>query len=488
MKNNTSASIVWFRQDLRLEDNSALAAAVARGGSVIPVYIWSSEEEGDWAPGKSSRWWLGQSLAGLSHDLGQAGSRLVVRRGRSAAVLHSIIQQTGATALFLNRRYEPAAARRDSELMMSLAARGIDVFAFNDSLLFDPALILNQSGKPYRVFTPFWNRLLTMEDPGMRVPKPASIPAPSVWPSTTDVDGLRLGIKSIPAHLEEFWHPGEWGAFERFRSFLPDGPTNYTELHNTPGVSGTSRLSPHLHFGEISPRRLWYDIRVANGDDPHNNPYLRQLAWREFSYYLLFHYPDCESTPLNPSFESFSWRKDLDGLRAWKQGQTGYPLVDAGMRELTKTGWMHNRVRMVAASFLVKHLMIHWREGARWFWENLVDADLANNTMGWQWTAGCGADAAPYFRIFNPVLQGSRFDANGEYVRQWVPELAGLTDRYIHQPWKAPAKVLDEAGLKIGRGYPAPIVDHAFARNRALAAFASLGDKQPFAKTSNGGR
>ncbi len=489
MKSNTSASIVWFRQDLRLEDNAALAAAVARGGPVIPVYIWSPDEEGDWAPGESSRWWLSRSLAGLQHDMGQAGSRLVVRRGRSAAVLRSLLAETGATAVFMNRRYEPAANRRDQELMASLASNGTDVFVFDESLLFDPARVLNQSGKPYRVFTPYWNRLLSIEDPGKRVPKPVLIPAPADWPKSTDVDRLQLlKNNSSTERLERYWVPGENGAMEQFKKFLGHGIHDYKTRHNIPGETGTSRLSPHLHFGEISPRRMWYDIRKTHGEEPHKSAYLRQLAWREFSYYLLYHFPFCENAPLNETFKVFPWREDPDTLQAWKEGQTGYPLVDAGMRELAVTGWMHNRVRMVTASFLVKHLMINWRTGARWFWEKLVDADLANNTMGWQWTAGCGADAAPYFRVFNPVLQGTRFDPSGEYVRQWIPELAGLPDRYVHQPWKAPASILDQAGLKIGLGYPAPIVDHDFARTRALEAYAGLGEKRIFTGTSPGGK
>jgi deoxyribodipyrimidine photo-lyase len=275
---------------------------------------------------------------------------------------------------------------------------------------------------------------------------------------------------------------------ETFDRFLVQGINDYGTRHNSPGEPGTSRLSPHLHFGEISPRRMWYDIRKTCREEPHNNPYLRQLAWREFSYYLLHHFPFCETMPLNETFELFPWQEDPQALRAWKEGQTGYPMVDAGMRELAVTGWMHNRVRLVAASFLVKHLMINWHTGARWFWEKLVDADLANNTMGWQWTAGCGADAAPYFRVFNPVLQGARFDADGTYVRQWIPELSGLPNRYIHQPWKAPAKVLDEAGLKIGHDYPAPIVDHDFARNRALEAYAGLGKKRIVTNSLPGGK
>lgn len=470
MKPNTS--IIWFRQDLRLEDNSALTAAVARGGAVVPVFIWSPKEEGDWPAGRASRWWLHHSLEGLSEELKSSGSSLVIRRGKSLRQLEALVKEAGATAVYFNQRYEPAAQERDRQVMAHLAGRGIDVFAFNDSLLFDPALIRNRSGEPYRVFTPFWKRLLEIEDPGMRMPKPKWIPAPANRLPSRTIDDLFL--RKGPDPVVD-WTPGEAGAHEALQRFLNDVYANYEESRDRPGLRGTSRLSPHLHFGEISPRRLWYDVKtISRGKPVDQNPFLRQLAWREFSYHLLHHYPHTPSKALRAAFDDFPWRRDPEGFRAWTDGKTGYPLVDAGMRELSATGWMHNRVRMVAASFLIKHLLIDWRDGARWFWENLVDADLANNTMGWQWVAGCGADAAPFFRIFNPVVQGRKFDTEGEYVKKWVPELSNLPLKFLHEPWKAPAAALREAGVQLGGNYPAPVVDHAFARERALEAYAEI--------------
>jgi deoxyribodipyrimidine photo-lyase len=464
MNEQNTPAILWFRQDLRLADNEALAAAVARGGPVIPVYVWSPEEEEDWAPGAASRWWLDRSLAQLAAGLERAGSKLIVRRGRSEAVIRTLLEETGATAVFLNRRYEPSAAKRDVELTASLASGGTDVFVFNDSLLFDPTLVLNNSGDPYRVFTPYWKRLLTLEDPGKHLPAPGTVPAPSRWPRSIPLEKLRLvKANDRTESLADHWQPGEAGARQSLDRFLGKAEKAYGERHNLPGEAGTSRLSPSLHFGEISPKRVWYDIRRSGTyrEDPGKNPYLRQLVWREFSYYLLHHFPASASEPLREQFEAFPWRDDAEGFESWKAGRTGYPLVDAGMRELLETGWMHNRVRMVAASFLVKHLMIDWREGARWFWERLVDADLANNTMGWQWTAGCGADAAPYFRVFNPELQQARFDPAGAYVNRWLP---------------APGERVE------------PIVDHVFARNRALAAFDSLKSKRRPTRAPSGGK
>ena len=489
MKIDKYISIVWFRRDLRLQDNAALSAAISRDGGVIPVFIVSPEDEG--SLGAPSRWWLDKSLRSLSGSLEKAGSRLIIRAGRAERILPKLVEETNATSVIMNRRYEPATNARDERIMNALEAEGIVVSAFNDSLLFDPSVVRNRTGGPYRVFTPYWKRLLEMGDPGLPMPTTKPIPAPSQWPESANLDDLGLVRQGDDGDgWGKYWQPGETSALKTFKRFLQDGIHDYSDRHNLPGENGTSRLSPHLHFGEISPRRVWHDIRKSNelGDDQGSNPYLRQLVWREFSYYLLHHFPESVRAPLRKPFESFPWRDDMDGLEAWKNGLTGYPLVDAGMRELSATGWMHNRVRMVAASFLVKHLMIHWLEGAKWFMEKLVDADLANNTMGWQWTAGSGADAAPYFRVFNPVLQGTRFDRNGEYVRKWVPELAALPDRYIHCPWKAPEDVVTSAGVEIGRDYPACVVDHDFARARALNAYDSLGGAKSSKTVPDGGK
>lgn len=474
---NNFTSIMWFRQDLRIRDNAALDAAIARGGAVVPVYVWTPEEEWDWRPGAAARWWLRHSLLELSSSLKSLGSKLIVRRGDPARILNDVVNETGATAVFFNRRFEPTASRGDRRVMSSLATRGIDVHPFNDSLLFDPAEVRNRAGAPFRVFTPFWKHLLTLDDPGRRSPAHGWIPGPAVWPRSARITDKRiLATDGASNALHEVWAPGELGAQKAMHEFTGGATESYARHRDHPGENGTSRLSPHLRHGELSPRRVWYEVSRARGSSTglESDPFLRQLAWREFGYHLLHHFPDSPVAPMRESFRAFPWKEDEEALRLWRAGRTGYPIVDAGMRELMTTGWMHNRVRMVAASFLVKHLMVHWLEGARWFWERLVDADLASNTMGWQWVAGCGADAAPYFRVFNPVAQGRKFDAHGEYVRRWIPELAGLPDEYLHAPWTAPLSVLKEARVDIGRNYPAPVVDHAFARERALDAYESI--------------
>jgi deoxyribodipyrimidine photo-lyase len=420
---NRITSIIWFRQDLRIEDNAAIEAAIARGGAVIPVYVWTPEEQGDWSPGSAARWWLRHSLLALSSQLESVGSRLIVREGDPARALSILVKETGATDVYFNRRYEPAAAASEAAVTHALGLRGVDVHPSNDSLLFDPREVRNRSGQPFKVFTPFWKHLLSLEDPGRRIPAPEWIAPPAQWPACERVAGLgflRRPDETLGLHLN--WSPGEVGAREALIRFMDESLGDYGRGRDLPGIRGTSRLSPRLHFGEIGPRRVWYEITRTGGADGES--YLRQLAWREFSYHLLHHYPDAATTPMRKSFERFPWIDAPGALRAWQEGRTGYPIVDAGMRELLATGWMHNRVRMVAASFLVKHLMIHWTEGVKWFWERLVDADLANNTMGWQCVAGSGAAAAPYFRVFNPVTQGRKFDPDGNYVRTWVPELA----------------------------------------------------------------
>jgi deoxyribodipyrimidine photo-lyase len=351
-----------------------------------------------------------------------------------------------------------------------LVERGLTAQSFDGNLLFDPTLVRNQSGQPFRVFTAYWRSC--MNRPVAAAKKaPRTLPAPETWPASLDVADLGLDPAADWTHgFCVTWRPGEAGAQEQLKRFRKASLEKYSTGRDRPGTGGTSRLSPHLRFGEISPRAIWH----ATVSLPGGDAYVRQLAWREFAHYLLLHHPGSPDEPLRPAFESFPWKGDLRTLEAWQQGLTGYPLVDAGMRELWRTGWMHNRVRMVAASFLVKHLLIDWRDGAVWFWDTLVDASLANNTMSWQWVAGCGADAAPYFRIFNPVMQGEKFDPAGEYIRRWVPELAGLSKEWIHKPWKAPASVLRTAGVKLGKSYPRPIIDHDEARRRALTALSTI--------------
>lgn len=473
-------SIVWFRIDLRLTDHPALDAAVRRGGAVVPVFIHAPEEEAPWIPGGASRWWLHQSLEALDAALRARGSRLIVRRGPSLSVLRELVRETGASAVFWSRRYEPALIARDKQIKEALRAEGVEAESFNAALLHEPWTIQNQSGKPFQVFTPFWRHCLSKPDPAPPLPAPKTLAAPPRWPKSLAVAELGLEPKIKWAEgMRAAWQPGEAGAQKQLKRFLESAFANYSADRNRPDVVGTSRLSPHLHFGEISPRQIWHGLReFASGRrtlaDWRASQFLAEVGWREFAHHLLYHFPATPTEPLRQDFRKFPWRKDAAFLQAWQKGQTGYPIVDAGLRELWTTGWMHNRVRMIVASFLVKDLLISWREGAAWFWDTLVDADLAQNTLGWQWTAGCGADAAPYFRVFNPVSQGEKFDPRGDYVRKWCPELAKLPDAWLHQPGKAPAEILARAGVALGQTYPAPVVSHAIAREVALEAFARL--------------
>jgi deoxyribodipyrimidine photo-lyase len=471
-------TIVWFRDDLRLEDHPALLAACAQGAPVIPVFLWSPGEE-DWPPGAAGRWWLHQSLTSLSNELARSGSRLIVRRGPSLEAFQSLVAETRASAVFWNRCFEPASVKRDAAVETALAGQGIETRSFPGDLLHEPPEVKTQSGGPYQVFTPFWNACRQLP-PAQPHPAPAGIAAPGRWPESIPLQELELEPAIDWADgLRKTWKPGFAGAGEALAEFLADAVSHYPEHRDRPDLRGSSRLSAHLHFGEVSVRKVWHAAQEAakkrgGKTQPAAASFLRQLGWRDFARHLLFHFPHTVDQPLRSEFERFPWKADSRLLRAWQRGKTGYPIVDAGMRELWTTGWMHNRARMIAASFLVKDLLIPWQQGAEWFWDTLVDADLANNTLGWQWTAGCGADAAPFFRIFNPVLQGKKFDPQGGYVRRWVPEIAGLSDRWIHEPWKAPAAILKEAGVKLGRTYPTPIVDHDEARRQALAAYRGI--------------
>jgi deoxyribodipyrimidine photo-lyase len=476
-------TILWFRQDLRLQDNPALHAALARGGAVVPVYILDDAGEGAWAMGGASRWWLHHSLASLDASLRELGSRLVVARGESATVLRDLVTATGAGALFWNRRYEPAIIARDKAIKAEFSASQLDVRSFNSALLHEPHTIANKSGGPFQVFTPFWRHCLALPESEPVKFAAATIPAPASWPRSLELDELAL-LPRIAWDSEFYstWAPGEAGAVKRLKQFAVRAMEEYADTRNFPDRDGTSMLSPWLHFGEISPRQVWSAVKAqakGSGVFPPSNGarvFLSEVGWREFAHHLLFHFPHTPESPLRADFNRFPWADDPGGknLRAWQRGQTGYPIVDAGMRQLWHTGWMHNRVRMVVASFLVKHLRLSWTHGAAWFWDTLVDADLASNTLGWQWSAGCGADAAPYFRVFAPVLQGAKFDGAGDYVRRWVPELARMPAENIHAPWEAPLHVLAEAGVTLGKNYPQPIVDHATARAAALAAFKEL--------------
>lgn len=467
-------SVVWFRQDLRLRDNPALQAAVQDRGKIIPLFIWSPGEEGPWPAGAASRWWLHQSLKRLDGALHTKNSRLIIRRGKGLPVLLRVIRETGADAVYWNRRYEPAPVKRDRVIERQLRGRGLKVETHNASLLFEPWEIQNGQGRPYKVFTPFWNRCLSHGSLAEPLPVPRDLPAPGRWPASLTVEELGLEPRAGRTKgIGKAWCPGEQGAMRALKKFLGEAVFSYKTGRDRPGRAGTSRLSPHLHFGEISPRTVWH----ALSGKPAAGPYRRQLGWREFANHLLYNFPDTPLEAFRPGYDRFPWQEDPVALKAWQKGLTGYPLVDAGMRELWSTGWMHNRVRMIAASFLVKHLLIPWQAGAKWFWDTLADADLANNTLGWQWAAGSGADAAPYFRIFNPVRQGERFDPEGDYVRRWIPELARLPWGFIHKPWEAPPEVCARAGIRPGKDYPLPIVDPDLGRKRALLAYSRFRKK-----------
>jgi len=475
-------AIVWFRRDLRLADNPALTAATREYDRVLPLFVWAPEEEHPWSPGAAQRWWLHRSLERLSADLVDAGSRLILRQGASIETLRSLAEETGAEAVLWNRLYEPQALSRDGAIQEALRDAGIAVDSHGGSLLFEPWQVETGEGKPFRVFTPFWKACLGKPPPRPPAPRPERLRPFTDWPDSLPLDALELLPRTRwYEEMEETWRPGESGAMARLQSFVEKGVADYGSRRDYPGLEGVSRLSPHLHFGEVSPHSAWAAVasRAAGGGERGAESYLRELGWREFAHHVLHYFPDTPQKPMNDRFSGFPWREGRgEALEAWQEGRTGIPIVDAGMRQLWRTGWMHNRVRMVGASLLVKNLLWSWRDGAAWFWDTLVDADLANNTMGWQWTAGCGADAAPYFRIFNPVLQGERFDPDGGYVRRFVPELGAVPPRFLHKPWEMPESERQKIGFRLGRDYPEPIVDLAGSRRRALDAFQSIKGRQ----------
>ncbi len=473
-------AVMWFRNDLRLMDQRALTAAMAEGGPVIPLFVLDDETPGAWRIGGASRWWLHESLTSLAADLAERGSRLILRRGAAREVVPKFAREVGATTVFCSRAYEPWAGGLETDLKAALEQDGIALKRYAGALLFDPDAVKTQTGGPFRVYTPFWRAVTAKEGPRTPVPAPKTIAAPRDWPKSDALKSWALTpLKPDWAGgLRAAWSPGEAGAHARLKTFLSNALPDYTENRNRPDVVGTSRLSPHLHFGEISPAMCWNAAKVAaaraSDREKGLETFLKELVWREFSYHLLWHFPTLPEAPFRPEFAAFPWERNKRALAAWQRGQTGIPIVDAGMRELWATGWMHNRVRMIVASFLVKNLLIPWQEGEAWFWDTLVDADLAANAASWQWVAGSGADAAPYFRIFNPVRQGQTFDAAGGYVRRWVPEIAKLDDAHLHAPWDADLATLRAAGVVLGSTYPRPIADLSETRARALAAFKTL--------------
>jgi deoxyribodipyrimidine photo-lyase len=469
--------IVWFRDDLRLSDHPALHAASKSGAPVICLYVF--DEHGARQLGGAARWWLAQSLRALRKSLKAIGAPLVLRRGSPVKIIAELARTADAGAVCWNRIAQAPHQTVADQVAVALKDLGIAAKTFPGDLLVTPENVRNKDGRGLRVFTPFWKRVRNFGDP----PKP--LPAPKALSGVPDIASEALESWHLePTHpdwaggLRETWTPGETSAQTQLRQFLNSGVTGYSVDRDRPDHAGTSRLSPHLRFGEISPRQVWHAARFAAAEHPKLagdiDKFLSELGWREFCRHLLYDAPDLAERNLQPAFDAFPWQADAGALRAWQRGQTGYPIVDAGMRELWRTGTMHNRVRMVVASFLVKHLLIDWREGEKWFWDTLVDADPGSNPANWQWVAGSGADAAPYFRVFNPILQGEKFDPDGVYVRRWVPELGKLPARLIHQPWTTTPLELAGAGISLGKTYPEPIIDHKAGRERALAAYAKV--------------
>ena len=492
-------TILWLRRDLRLGDNPALLAAAQqardRGGALLPVYVWEPRSRRAWAPGGAARWWLWRSLSNLDGDLRRLGSRLLVERGDPVRVVAALARRTAAAAVVWTAGLEPEEVADDVALGAALAGGGVEAVVVPQAgLLAQPLATRTRGGRPYTVFTPFWRARLAAGAPARPLPTPTALPpAPDVPPGLAP-EAVEAETASLwSAEFAGVWRPGERGAHHRLEHFIAGPLQAYATDRDRPDREGSSRLSPHLHWGELTARQVWHavdgalaeaglDLEAAVGPvgwDEEQAPglrrsagaFLRQLGWREFGHQLLAAFPRTPEDPLHERFAAFPWREDPAALEAWRRGRTGYPVVDAAMRQLWATGWMHNRARLLAGSFLVKDLLLPWQDGAAWFWDTLVDADLAGNTLGWQWVAGCGADAAPYFRVFNPVTQGRRYDPDGAYVRRWVPELGRLQMPHLHAPWMAPPDALAAAGVTLGTSYPEPIVDHGEARLRALAAY-----------------
>ncbi|MGB0715897.1 MAG: cryptochrome/photolyase family protein [Phycisphaerae bacterium] len=473
-------AIWWIRHDLRLHDNASLHAAVDTADAVLPLFVWDAEsapvcEDGQRSVDKlvlggANQWWLAESLKHLQSKIESAGTRLHILKSSLLDALDTVGEQYDVSLVAAERRFEPGSEDIENAVQAWCQRRGIECVLTKPNHLVEPGQITSQSGAPMRVFTPFWKRLQGVYQPGTPIPEPDEISGLAKWHDVGQVDPDTIA----PTHpwakkLAEHWEPGEASAHAALDLFFDKTP-EYKGDRDFPCIEGTSKLSPHIHFGEVSVQAIWTTLCTHEKAEP----FLRQLAWREFAYHLLSCFPETIDTPMMSSFEAFPWQPNEEEQVAWTRGRTGYPIIDAGMRELWETGWMHNRVRMIVASFLTKHLLMPWKTGAEWFEDTLVDADLANNTMGWQWVAGCGADAAPYFRVFNPILQGKKFDPEGEYVRRWLPELKDLPDKFIHEPWAAPESTLQTARVNLGSNYPHPMIDHAKGRQRALEAYATI--------------
>ncbi|ADM09895.1 blue light photoreceptor cryptochrome [Parvularcula bermudensis HTCC2503] len=476
----TDPVILWLREDLRFDDNPAMREAAASGAPVLCLYVLDDATAGDFAMGAAQRWWLHHSLCAFKEDLETRGGALILRRGKETEIVPALAKEIKASHVFWNRRYMKWQTDPDTEIKSALQDMGIKGISCNGRLLYEPWEIETKSGDPYKVYTPYWKSLQQKEGPRAALPRTDKLNAPPSLPSTDRLDDWNLLPRS-PNWAEGFepvWTPGEKGARARLRAWLDTDAASYDDCRNRPDQDRTSRLSPHLHFGEISPVVLWHSVSDAMeaGDIPKDQgtSFLSEIAWREFSYQLLYYHPTMRDQPLMEKFTDFEWDTDKKALNAWQRGRTGYPIVDAGMRQLWTEGWMHNRVRMIVGSFLVKDLLLDWRDGMRWFWDCLVDADPANNTASWQWIAGCGADAAPFFRIFNPTTQSEKFDPDGAYIRRYVPELRDLPTRFIHEPRKASTAILKDAGIVLGETYPDPIVDHSDRRKQALSRYEAI--------------
>ena len=472
--------IYWFRNDLRLSDLPGLARAAASGRPVLPCYILDDVSPENWKPGGASRWWLHHSLVSLTGQIQQQGGQLHLARGDPVAVLADLATKTGATDVYCSRQYEPWAGPLEQRIHSHLDANAVNLKRYHGSLLWEPERVRNKVGLPYKVFTPFWRHCLTLEPP----PSTSGVIDKCVWHTKAGSGEALKDWQLTPSspdwasNWSTIWKPGEAGAKNQLEAFLQHKLSGYGPARDYPAKASTSMLSAHLHFGEIAPGRVFQRAQDIIAAEPSlssdGEKFLSELGWREFSHHLMFHFPHICHSAFKTKFDQFPWVGSQNNLQRWQQGNTGYPIVDAGMRELWATGYMQNRVRMLAASFLCKHLLIDWRVGQSWFWDTLVDADIANNASGWQWVAGSGADASPYFRIFNPVTQAQKFDGAGDYIKKWVPELSQLPNKYIHEPWKAPEQILQHCGVQLGDTYPLPMVDHRYAREGALAALGEI--------------
>lgn len=488
-------AIVWFRNDLRLADNAALFAA-SQYTSILPLFIWDPTAESPWQAGAASQWWLHHSLQDLDKALVAHGSKLLIMQGDRLKIFEELSEKFKIDSVYWNRSYEPSVRIFDNKITKLLEAKGVRVERCRSNLIFEPGALLKSDGSPYKVYTAFWNTFLKSWQDHQKsvivsegkqsrstIDRLAPLPFGAETLSLASED-LNL-LPKIPwdSAFYKHWQPGESAAYLRLKNFIAQDIEKYQEQRDLPGVLGTSTLSPYLHFGQIHPLKIFHEIETKFGPltkirNVNIIQFCKELVWRDFAHHLLYFFPTLPQIPMNKSLDGFPWQKSKSNLTAWQKGMTGYPIVDAGMRQLWQTGWMHNRVRMIVASFLIKDLRITWQEGSRWFWDTLVDADLANNTQGWQWTAGCGFDSAPFFRIFNPTSQGEKFDPVGTYIKTWCPELSGLPQKWIHQPSLAPAAILSAAKVKLGYDYPMPIISHKIARDFTLQAYQKLKDSK----------